>query len=63
MGPQIGDVIVKNDKLVFNGETIMSDEETEKEGERPKNLPEGETIRKEDFTKEEIQIPTTKAIL
>lgn len=57
----VGELIVKNDKLVYNNKTIMTDEETEKEGETPSDLEKGKTIGEDVLYKFGLTIPFDKA--
>ncbi|MFV0343556.1 MAG: DUF5704 domain-containing protein, partial [Anaerocolumna sp.] len=52
----------KNDKLIFNGQTIMSDSENEEKTEDPKDIPEGqEEIGENVLFKSGLAIPATMA--
>lgn len=57
----VGELIVKNDKLVYNSKTIMTDEETEKEGIAPSDLDKGKTIGEDVLYKFGLTIPFDKA--
>ena len=57
----VGELIVKNDKLVYNSKTIMTDKETEKEGETPNDLEKGKTISEDVLYKFGLTIPFNEA--
>ncbi|WP_167959029.1 DUF5704 domain-containing protein [Anaerosporobacter faecicola] len=58
---EVGELIVQNDKLVYNGKTIMTDEQTEKEGIAPDNIEQGKMITENTLYKYNITIPREKA--
>lgn len=57
----VGELIVKNDKLVYNNKTIMTGEETEKEGETPSDLEKGKTIGEDVLYQFGLTIPVNEA--
>lgn len=57
----LSEPIVKNDKLVFNEKTIMTDVETEKEGKSPVEIRDGDMISQDALYKSGVVIPITKA--
>lgn len=57
----IGEVKVKNDKLVFNNQIIVDNRETLREGPKPTNIPESPRCTIDDMYKNNITIPKDKA--
>ncbi len=57
----VGNIICKNDSLVFNGEIIMSDEEQEEETEDPAEIPESSHIRENVLYRSGLVIPAETA--
>ena len=58
---EVGELIVKNDKLVYNSKTIMTDKETEKEGETPSDLDKGKIIGEDVLYQFGLTIPFDEA--
>lgn len=58
----VKEIKCKNDNLIFNGQTLMSDTEKEKETEKPKEIPDGiEEIGENVLFKSNLTIPPTLA--
>ncbi|WP_310602790.1 DUF5704 domain-containing protein, partial [Anaerosporobacter sp.] len=57
----VGVPTVTNDKLVFNGVTIMDDSETLKEGPRPSEIPETKVCNENAIYRKNLVIPRDKA--
>lgn len=57
----VGELVVKNDKLVYNNKTIMTGEETEKEGITPSDLEKGKTIGEDVLYQFGLTIPVSEA--
>ncbi|MEJ8304483.1 DUF5704 domain-containing protein [Saccharibacillus sacchari] len=56
----VGQIKGKNDKVVFNGQTIMSDREAEKETPVPSKIPNGTMISRDVLYSPDHMIPRTK---
>ncbi|GGO06728.1 DUF5704 domain-containing protein [Saccharibacillus kuerlensis] len=57
---KIGQVKGKNDKVVFNGQTIMDDREAERQTQPPSRIPNGTMIDRDVLYSSDHQIPSTK---
>ncbi|HEX3075371.1 MAG TPA: DUF5704 domain-containing protein [Lachnospiraceae bacterium] len=57
----IGQAIVKNDRLVYDGKIIIDDKKTEKEGTEPKEVPTGKVINNNVLFKNQLAIPIETA--
>lgn len=58
---QVGELLVKNDKLVYNSKIIMDDKEVEKEGKTPSDLEKGRPINQDVLYKHGLTIPLDEA--
>nr|WP_294486066.1 DUF5704 domain-containing protein [uncultured Anaerosporobacter sp.] len=58
---KVGELIVKNDKLVYNSRIVMDDKEVEKEGDTPSDLQKGRQIEPNVLYKHGLSIPLTEA--
>ncbi|WP_455718426.1 DUF5704 domain-containing protein [Anaerosporobacter sp.] len=54
---EVGELIVKNDKLIYNEKIIMDGKEIEKEGKTPDSLDKGKTIGQDTLYKHGLTIP------